>query len=245
LAAAGMAYGSHEFSDVGKVTGAVAAAHEKSEERMKSYEDGKFSEIKRDIGDIKRMLGGKASTPEASPDNAQKIQKDEEYRSQHSGQRGPQKLVFWHIALIGLAIGLAAGALLVATGGAAHILASVGVASGVVIPKASLTAASMTIMGLIGASFGINRDAFRQIFDKTDLLFKGIIANYKERQTARAQEIDISTGKTTEFKEPPVNTIMYDAYPDYPQSETYHRDKVLASAKQALLSMDHTKSVPH
>ena len=135
--------------------------------------------------------------------------------------------------------------LLVATGGAAHILASVGVASGVVIPKASLTAASMTIMGLIGASFGINRDAFRQIFDKTDLLFKGIIANYKERQTARAQEIDISTGKTTEFKEPPVNTIMYDAYPDYPQSETYHRDKVLASAKQALLSMDHTKSVPH
>src|SRR5689334_13029436 len=43
FAAAGSMYGAHEFGEIGRITGAVAASQKHAEARMKSFEEGKFS----------------------------------------------------------------------------------------------------------------------------------------------------------------------------------------------------------
>jgi hypothetical protein len=247
--AAGMMYGAHEFSDVGKMTGAVSAAHEKSEERMKSYGDGKFSELKKDIGDIKRMLSGQPVETTAST-AAKPTAHDDNYPTKHHGDYNHtppnnRKLVYWKIALIGLVVGAAAGAILATGGIAAHVIgAAIGAQAAAAIPATGILGASMAIMGLIGASFGINRDVFRDVFDTTDRLFKGLVDKGRTQYETLSQSPQPQP-QASQTVEPPVNTVMFDNLPNYPQSETYHRDKVLASAKQALLSMDHTKHIPH
>ena len=235
FAAGGMLYSAHEFSKVGRVTGAVAAAHEKSEERMKNFEDGKFAEIKREINELKSLVTGKPLAPESI---SQPVEVLADYKTTHSDKReGRMQLIFWKIAAIGLTVGLAAGALLAGGGLAGHALEAVGLATDLSQP--AIYVASMTTLGLFGASFGVNRDIFRAIFDKTDLLFKGIISNSRER----AKSIDSPQPAVKQaLSESPITTVVYT---DFPQSDTYHRDKVLAQAKQTLLSMDHTKAIPH
>ena len=236
FAAGGMLYSAHEFSEVGKVTGAVAAAHEKSEERMKNFEDGKFAEIKREINELKSLVTGKPLAPESI---SQPVEVLADYKTTHSDKReGKMQLVFWKIATIGLAVGLAAGALLAGGGLAGHALHALGFAAEP-LADAGTYAASMIAMGLFGASFGVNRDIFRAVFDKTDLLFKGIIGN--DREPAKCVDSLQQTVKQS-ISESPITTVVYT---DFPQSDTYHRDKVLAQAKQTLLSMDHTKAIPH
>jgi|GEM_PF-4389210 len=252
FAAAGMLYGGHEFSEIGKVTGAVAAAHEKSEHRQ----NARFSKLEKGLAELKAMLGKKTPANEAS-DTSRQDDKTEakpetghsrDYRTQHCDDHCPpkgRKWVFWKIAAIGLAIGLAAGALLAFGGLAGHVLHALGAVAPEAIAHAGIGtyAASMTTMGLFGASFGINRDIFRQVFDNTDLWFRGMFSRSKER----GKEVDSAhaAAKPVEKADHAITTIVYDTYADYPQSDTYHRDKVLSSAKQALLSMDHTKAVPH
>ena len=248
FAAAGMLYGSHEFSDVGKVTGAVSAAQERNESRMKSFEEKKFTEIKNEIGDIKRMLGGEPVVAKKDePAQAGNTSHGEHYKTQHcdDGHCPPnqRKLIFWKIALIGLVVGMAAGGLLAFAGASAHILGALGAAEGTISTMGTYVA-SMTVLGLAGASYGINRDVFRQIFDKTDLLFKGLLEKSNHKYQALSQA-PAQEQVPTVAKEAPVTTFVYDGALEYPKSDTYHRDKVLASAKQALLSMDHTKSIPH
>jgi len=254
LATGGMMYGAHEFGDVGKVTGAVAAAHENSEARMKSFENGKFAEIKNDINDLKRMIGGKRAVSRPAPVYAAAAPAEnhsEHYRTQHcdDGHCPPEKTkwIFWKVALIGLVVGIAAGALLAFGGGTEHILGIIGNEAVKNLTKTNIAAASMATMGLFGASFGINRDIFRKIFDKTDRLFRGLPANGKSpsQGLSQAQEPILYKEQAAETPGPAINTVVYDNFPDYPQSDTYHRDRVLSSAKQALLSMDHTKSIPH
>src|SRR5262249_1270083 len=53
FAAGGGIYGAHEFGDIGKVVGAVAATQEQAEARMKSFEAGKFAELKREIAELR------------------------------------------------------------------------------------------------------------------------------------------------------------------------------------------------
>ena len=258
FATSGMLYGAHEFTDVGKVSGAVAAAHETSEHRMKEFENGKFAEIKRDINDLKRMVGGQGSVSrqEALDEMFPRVDvHSAPHRTEHcsDGHCPPQqsKFVFWKVALIGLVVGIAAGALLAFGGGAEHIIGSLGGEKTVTALAGKdgigLYAASMAVMGLAGASFGINRDIFRRIFDKTDRLFRGLPAQGKSPEPALSQGQGLGAYRTSHIapSEPLVNTVVYDNFPDFPQSDTYHRDRVLASAKQALLSMDHTKSIPH
>ncbi len=247
FAAGGMIYGAHEFSDVGKVTGAVAAAHEKSEERMKSFENGKFAEIKSEISELKSLITGQPVPEVKAAEGAAAAAKEgtEDYVTKHmDGDTASQesKPIFWKIAGIGLALGLAVGALLTLGGVSEHLFSNLGFA-GEHMSEAGMYAASMTSMGLFGASFGINRDIFRKVFDKTDLLFKGIIPDGNE--PSKTVAISQSIEKQSEKTETPITTVVYEGYADYPQSDTHHRDKVLAQAKQALLSMDHTKAIPH
>jgi hypothetical protein len=240
FAAAGMAYGAHEFSDVGRVTGAVAAAQEKAEQRQQSFEEGKFAEIRKELGELKAMLAGKSGRVAATPPAATETETPATHCDEHCPPK-KQKPIFWKVAAIGLAVGMAAGALLTFGGAAAHLLAAVALEPS---SKAGLYAAAMTTMGLFGASFGINRDVFRQIFDKTDRWFKGLLHKSEpspERQIAAKREL-------AEYGETPaksITTIVYEGPIDYPESETHHRDKVLAQARDALLRMDHTKSIPH
>ena len=130
-----------------------------------------------------------------------------------------------------------------AFGGASeHVLHALGAASEP-ISQAGVYAASMATMGLFGASFGINRDVFRKIFDRTDKLFKGIVGNSHEIE--KVIETKQPVVKPIVNIENPVSTIVYDTYADTPLPNPHHRDKVLEQARQALLSMDHTKAVPH
>ena len=245
FAAGGMMYGAHEFSEVGKITGSNAAIAEKQEERM----NPKFAELKKGIEDIKAVLSGKKApeTLAAQDTNEASVDKNAlDYRTQHCNDgHCPTKnreWVFWKIAAIGLVIGAAAGALLASGPGAGEILGMIVGESAKSLSTGAIFATSMTTLGLFGASFGINRDIFREIFDRTDHLFKGILSMGRSHAPEIAQAQNVSTPTKPNQN---ISTIVYDSIPDYPKSDTFHRDKVLASAKQALLSMDHTKSVPH
>jgi hypothetical protein len=56
-------------------------------------------------------------------------------------------------------------------------------------------------------------------------------------------EIYAETTRTTGEFQPA--TIVYEVPGGYANSDTFHRDQALANARQALLSMDHTKQIPH
>lgn len=247
--AGGMLYGAHDFDTVGKVTGAVAASQETAEERMKSFETGKFQEIKREINELKAMISGQpvASTTAAEP--TAKLAEHEHYRTRHynkSETPTKNRYVFWNIAVIGLVIGMAAGALLQFGHLTEPVMAELGSAalkSGR-FSEISEYAFSMIAMGAIGASFGVNRDIFRKAFDKTDMLFKGLVKEtFFGKAPAIAAQKEQHIDKSTENKQ--FATVVYERQIEYPASDTYHRDKALASAKKALLSMDHTNSIPH
>jgi len=242
FSAGGMIYGMHEFSEVGKVTGAVAAAQEKAEQR----ENGKFAEIKREISELKSLITG-SKTPkieQKSIDNSDLTESEQLYRTTHCDEHCPPKngkFVFWKVAAVGLIAGVAAGALLAYGGLAGSFLGELG------ITKVS-SPAIMTVMGLFGASFGLNRDMFRRIFDKTDLLFKGIFHNSSSRgqQVTMLSQSSQQTEKSIEKSNvatPPIITVVYPEHPDYPQSDTFHRDKLATATKLALLNMDHNKSI--
>jgi hypothetical protein len=258
FSAAGLIYGAHEFSEVGKVTGAVAAAHEKAEQRMKEFESGKFAEIKQEIGEIKAMVAGQvkpgatvttAAQPAGNPVNSSEVPAPGEplinYRTQHCDEHCPpekRKYVFWKVAAIGLLIGATAGAVLgigapeIVNG----IIHSLGLASAP-LSGTSIFAASVAALGAFGASFGINRDMFRQVFDKTDLWFKGITRT--SIRPVPQPEPSVQPEKPVEHKV--ATAVLLDSPLDYPQSQTFHRDRVLAAAEKSLLSFDHTRATPH
>ncbi|MDE3016388.1 MAG: hypothetical protein KGI29_05650, partial [Pseudomonadota bacterium] len=249
--AGGMIYGAHDFDTVGKVTGAVAASQETAEDRMKSFETGKFSEIKQEINELKAILSGKPGYAAAGePDTV----KQQHYRTTHYNKNIPptrNKYVFWNIAAVGLVIGLAVGALLQFGGLTEILMKELGTTllydSGA-LPEASQYAFSMIAMGAIGASFGINRDIFRKLFDKTDSLFKGLFKDmFSSAAPGHAPSAVIRKEQQIEkhIEKSPIATVVYERRIEYPASDTYHRDKALASAKKALLNMDHTNSIPH
>jgi hypothetical protein len=253
FAAAGMLYGAHEFADVGRVAGGVAAGLEVAEQRQNK----KLEQLEKKIDKLQASINGE----EIPADDVKKEDKDKkadgelDYKTTHCDEEhcipnGKPQLIFWKVALIGLAVGLAAGALLASGGLAAHALVGLGVAAEAgALSTTGVMAASMLTMGLFGASFGVNRDLFRHVFDKTDLWFRGIVSKNKKpeavHQPASAPKVSFGPEHAESTKEAPVTTVVYENQPQYPASETYHRDKVMASAKQALLSMDHTKALPN
>jgi len=230
FAGAGMLYGAHEFSEIGKIVGSDAATAEKLEHRIKNFENSKFAELKQEIRELKNGLLGKKSAPETA------AKPEESYRTEHCDDHCPpnqRKWVFWNIAAIGAIIGIAAGSLLALSGLDEMLLHHLGSAGAALHPIAHT--ATIMATGLFGASFGVNRDMFRQLFDRTDLLFKGILV----KSPAKAIEKEVETPA------PAVTTIVYDGTSECSKSDTYHRDYVMAQAKKALLGMDHTKARPN
>lgn len=260
FAAAGMLYGAHQFENVGAVTGAVAAGLETAERRQ----DVKLSKLENKLDELQSAITGKPV--EEIKAEAEKAQAEKEatldYKTTHcddhsSVDEKPQ-IIFWKVALVGLAIGAAAGLLLASGGIAGHVLAALGAAGeGGVLSTVGVYAASMLTMGLFGASFGVNRDIFRDVFDRTDLMFRGIVGKAKTADPV-AGMVEYKAPEKEQAPAPaqaaqpqePVNVVIpqekqADNQVKYPESETYHRDKVMASARNALLNMDHTKSIPH
>ncbi|MFO0388410.1 MAG: hypothetical protein ACK502_01630 [Alphaproteobacteria bacterium] len=261
FASVGALFGTHEFGDIGKVTGAVAAAQEESEVRMKLYEEGRFNELKNDIAEIKAIIKGDNNAAQVAAKQSQQSSamarelEEKPYRTTHYAQLEPDRknrFAFWKVSLIGLVVGVAAGALFAYTGAAEHLLGNV-VGEHGLLHGLSLTTASMGAFGALGASFGLNRDLFRQIFDKTDLWFKGVTSRTATKAVEQQQvaaglaiEEELSNGKNGNGKHVTAQpTPSYESMIDYPESNTYHRDRVAAAAEKALLSFDHTRATPH
>lgn len=254
FASAGALFGTKEFGTIGKVTGAVSAAQEEAEVRMKLYEEGKFTEIKQDIAELKAIIKGDQAAAQAAKSKSEAIankEHDDSYRTTHYAQLKPDaqnRFVFWKIALLGLAVGAAAGALF-AFSGAADVLLK-GLGKEAVVGMGGKLLGSIAAFGALGASFGINRDIFRKIFDKTDLWFKGMFNSEKVREHQREAGLKITNGKKTvadaaaQIEKESQKQGAYTSI-DYPESDTYHQDKVLAAAEKALLSFDHTRATPH
>jgi hypothetical protein len=250
FAAAGMLYGAHEFADVGRVAGGVAAGLEVAEQRQNK----KLENLEKKIDKLQASINGEEAPAEDEKKDEKKAEGELDYKTTHCDEHclpgARPQIIFWKVALIGLAVGLAAGALLATGGLAAHALVGLGVAAEAgALSTTGVLSASMLTMGLFGASFGINRDLFRHVFDNTDLWFRGIVSKSKKpdviQQPAATPKVSFGPEHAENIKEGPVTTVMYEGQTQYPPSETYHRDKVVASAKQALLSMDHTKSIPN
>jgi hypothetical protein len=270
FAAGGMVYGAHEFNDVGHISGAVAAGNELSEQRMRTYESGKFAEIKQELSEIKNLIGahtvsGQTGIQANADENAKAIKAATEldnwrtthYQPEHADKLpGKNKFIFWKVAAIGLGIGLIAGALLAGGGFIEPLLHSLGNAFGGEALETMLTStagkyiASMTAMGAIGASFGINRDIFRQTFDKTDLWFRGLISGSNPntehvRSKAIEKTVEKEAAITPSAPATDANGLVYDDGIKYPESGTYHRDKVLAAAQQAMHGIDPSSAIRH
>jgi hypothetical protein len=257
FAGGGMMYGMHEFGDIGKVTGAVSAAQRQAEVRMKTFEEGKFAELQHDINEVKSLVKGQPvnDAESAAIRKALRNYDESDYRKTHYAKLNPPKMntfAFWKVALMGLAVGALAGALL-ASGGAGSIIApllehALGHAAFESLGAGGIMTLSVAAFGAMGASFGISRDIFRKIFDKTDLWFKGIIhprehALVREHQIAAGEKITNGHSK----KEVEVTTaVLPENYGniDYPTSNTFHRDRLAAAADKALLSFDHTRATP-
>lgn len=268
FAAGGMAYEAHDFSLTGKIAGGMAGGLETTEAQLKEYTSVKFDEVNRKIDTLTQLVaGGKSATageakPLLSPANQQVSESEALERietmhrqkqhcdTQHCGKEN-RKLVFWKVALMGALIGVVAGALLAAGGLTTEIFHLFGAAGKALAPQSSLGlyAASIATCGLIGASFGINRDLYRQVFDVTDRWYKGLVFNGKSNEKAPARAQEAAPEHRTLVAETPA-TVTRDAQEAEPpyrkvKSDTHYRDRVMTEAKQALLSLDHTKAIRH
>ncbi|MDX1975449.1 MAG: hypothetical protein SFT92_07210 [Rickettsiales bacterium] len=251
FSAAGGLYGAHEFGDVGKAVGSDAALGQQLEARLKTYHEGKTAELKKEINELKSAVTGQPVVNDPKLDEAIiRAEEDEHnYRKVHYAKLEPtpvNSLAFWKVALVGLVVGAAVGVLFAAGpgGGVAGALLehALGHTLGAGLAEGGLMAASAATFGLMGATFGINRDFFRKIFDKTDLLFKGIISNdrVKEQQIKAGEAI---MHKLEEAKETAAPAPEFSVA--YPDSATHHRDKLALAAERSLANMDQTRMIPH
>jgi hypothetical protein len=268
ITAAGALYGMHEFGDVGRVTGAVAAGLKVEERRMHDFELGKFCEMKKDLNEIKTMVAqvagnnittdattqlntaptNAAPAPVDMPTLAETQAKLADYRTSHFNDTPLKKdggMVFWKVTLVGLLAGAAIGLLLATDGATAGVLAEMGLGA----LKNHYLASALTF-GTIGASFGISRDLFRKVFDITDLLFKGFTGDVgKQKQLQPQQEIclnsNIERPQTIQKPQPVSTLVSYDSGLEYPTSDTFHRDQLAARAAQTLAALDHGVATRH
>lgn len=307
MAGAGMIYGAAEFGEVGRITGATAAASKESEARMHEFELAKFTEIKQELGEIKTLIGKPASNEENYQNQtsaasvagaaaggmglADTMKKLADHRITHLRPElvtsNTNKIVFWDVAFVGLIVGAGIG-LLVAAGtvaavGAAGVAATTGAAAATSIGAEVLThlgvgalagnsAALAIVFGAIGASFGINRDTLRKVFDKTDPLFKGMF-NFNDGKVppqleqqlqpqVQAQQApqpsQLVSASKEQPKEPKVSTLVYYNHDDNAQNEDpefFQKKYAKAPVSETLLygdkvkansllaSMDTTKSI--
>ncbi len=243
FSAGGMLAGAHEFITVGIVAGSDAATQEKAEKRNKADLARAVGEIKAELAEIKALVKGEPEKEALIAKQAAKLEippEELENRTTHCDEHCPpsRNLVFWKVAGIGALVGAAAGALLVGGGVAEHILSFLGhsASESFAAHSAGAYAAAAITGGAAGASFGINRDIFRKIFDTTDHWFRGILINGKHEPS---QEVQQAIEKQLQH-----NTPQRATAPETQAAEsTYFRDKVKESA--ILAELDHTNSIRH
>ncbi len=235
----GIIKGVEEFSQIGISAGAVAAGLDTAERRNKLYLESKFNEIENKLNRLEAEIPNKLTVTPKKTDLREPV-----YRTDHfveakdgKGQAGP---IFWKVAAVGLAVGLIAGAIFASSGLAAELLTPLlGDAAG----KVGIMAVSTATFGAMGASFGINRDVFRKIFDHTDVLARGMT---RRLGLTEAQQAQVTQPEQPEkYTETGVSTVLLEPQITYPESTTYHRDKVIAQAKQTLLGMDTSQLPKH
>ncbi len=241
---AGMLYGAHEFDQVGKISGGVAAGLQTTEGRLKKYLGKELGEIKDDIEKIKSKVG-------VTETSAPTQDEQETFRSKHLLERHKGKSFYPKLAIIGLVVGLAVGGLLASTHFAYEALSVMGMEVAKM-SSGTITAVTMSAMGVLGASFGINRDYFRAVFDKTDSWFKKISKPSKSQEAVVEQDLEVATPLMENNKTQTRNSggtdvttaVLYsDNGPE--KSGTYFRDQVTASRTAMLLGFDPSGSRPH
>jgi hypothetical protein len=260
----GMYHGANEFAQVGTVTGAVAAAHEKSEERMKESLKAQFAELKREIKTLKTGMTGKGKSssddavPEenAEPTPAEIEAKQNQHRTTHCDAHCPPSLkpIFWKVAGIGTLVGITAGAGLGVANLSTELLHPLETA--LHIGHEQMLAASVIVGGATGASFGINRDIFRQIFDRTDRWFHGHFTLASEKP-APVKTLNLMPEFSTPpsqaqvqpqpvvYEQPPQAQALAEPVEQSPRQPTFFQDKIADEmGRKALLALDHTMSRP-
>ena len=246
FAAGGMLLGAEEFSTVGIVSGASAAGHEEAEIRSKKELTRAVGELKAELAELKALVPGKSPSEagKAKEDAKALIPPPDEFkRTTHVDyNHKPEKFkpIFWKVAGIGAVIGGTAGTLLAFGGVPKELLELAGTEAAQQLSGSwtGTLAATSTVGALAGASFGINRDIFRKVFDITDHWFRGILIPGKEDvspapaiEQARAAEIQVQSTPAVVVEEKP-------------KPETYFRDKI-ATAQRALAEMDHSQAIRH
>lgn len=287
VSVAGMLYGAYEFSEVGRVSGAISAGLDDLEKRNQEFELAKFSDLNKKLDKIENLVGGHGSESATAIKPTQNIpaandtsnleetrEKLANYRTTHHKDDAlKDRGLFYHnVALVGAIIGIGVGLLLASGVGGiagASILTHMGIinvakdtalATELMTPQ--LFAAAATVFGVIGASFGISRDLFRMVFDKTDLIFKGIVDSDKGKNTKRAKvpelahEINVAPPI---IERPKVRTIVYPDAPELDEenpnkkSASFWQEKIpskhdagfIAAANNALSQLDHTQATRH
>jgi hypothetical protein len=264
----GMYEGKEKFEKVGIASGASAAAAEVSEVRMKEYVRGKFTDLTNEIREMKAAIAGKIS-PDAMHTNPQApdtkaIFDESDFRSTHFETHTSEKipLVFWNVATIGALVGAAVAAVAIFAGAGDTTLGHI-ISDALSVSGAAADTALVATGATLGASFGVNRDIFRKIFDVTDCWFMGIsdgkcsvteIAQAKGKPAPNLapqapknhapERANALQNMTTSTDGVPTTTISGSSIAQ--QQTTLFRDKILAEqARNALLSMDHTTAVRH
>lgn len=119
----GMYKGEQKFERVGIATGAVAAAHEISEVRMKEYMRDKMTELTNEVRELKAAVAGKIPmqamhTGVAAEDTAP-IFDESDFRATHQttdNHRDDDQLFYWNVAAIGATVGAVVGTIAVLAG---------------------------------------------------------------------------------------------------------------------------------
>lgn len=225
----GMHEGKEKFEKIGIATGAVAAAQEISEVRMKEYTRDKLTELTNEIRELKAAVAGKIPK-EAMHVNA--VQQDNaaifdetDFKGTHQtdheeGSKG--KLFYPNVAMIGAVVG--AGVMAVMGFAFPEALPHfvehfLGVGAETASGTAFLAKTAMISSGAaLGATFGVSRDIFRKIFDVTDCWFMGVVDG-----TCNNQEIAQAKGKT---------------YEPLPSSKPVKHEFLSGISDQALLSTE-------
>lgn len=214
----GMYEGKEKFEKVGITTGAIAAAEEISEVRMKEYLREKTTGITNEIRELKAAFAGKIGSQDMHTDIAlpddQPIFNESDFRSTHQSSEDPHeehsnKLVYWNVAAIGAAVGATVAAVAgLASEGVPHFVGEVMSSTfGGQVSAATANTAMIASGAALGGTFGVSRDIFRKIFDVTDCWFMGV-ADGKCSNEAIAQ----AKGHAFESLEPPHPRVIEEAY---------------------------------
>lgn len=255
FSAGGMLVGAHEFITVGIVAGSDAASQEMAELRGKSELRRAVGEIKAELAEIRTLVkGGSEQDARAQKTLAQAEIPDEtqdkrtrHYDDDHRLPRGG-KLFFWNVGTIGALLGAAAGALLIAGGAPAVIMEFIGANAAEALGGASFgsqIAGAAIAGGAMGASFGINRDLFRAVFDVTDHWFRG---SWMPPKTSAEPAPNLSRGPSQmRMMSAQAEPMFLVQAPQTDKSPTFYRDKIrLAEAAQKALSeLDHHSATRH